>query len=461
MRICRSTRSSSTWRRASCVWNAAAPSINDDAKNAADATSRAVRRRRGHDGQLRSGATETPAVDRTIGRASTPPSECTRFANDPESLGAKGRCHCSAHRARAAACRRSLDDSEARTRGATVVGLLFRRWCAGDSADDAHGLHRVADARKFWRALAPPVTANRMRSLTMRSSPEWYDRTATRPPFPVRRIAASSAGARASSSPLTSILMAWKVRFAGCPPVRRAAAGIAATTTAASSVVVSIGRDATIALEIRRANRSSPYCWSTRASWSTGYPLTTSAAVQACERSMRISSGASLRYEKPRAPSSSAGELTAENRTTLPERAVDRESFHGVFQAVESTVVNHQPISETGEPLTSGGECDLDRDPIREPQAVRSSSSNNSACPPPRAWRRARRPRAPSGEHFRDLVGHHRKMKELFAHSHTILMSFAHLQPPVHRCRRDVSPVKRDGSGRSRGCPSCRPEDCR
>ncbi len=32
--------------------------------------------------------------------------------------------------------------------------------------------------------------------------------------------------------------------------------------------------------------------------------------------------------------------------------------------------------------------------------------------------------------------------------------------PPVGRCRRDFSPIVRDGSGRSRGIPSCRPGDC-
>ena len=42
-------------------------------------------------------------------------------------------------------------------------------------------------------------------------------------------------------SSLTAIRMAWKLRFAGCPPVRRVAAGIAVLTISANSVVVSIG----------------------------------------------------------------------------------------------------------------------------------------------------------------------------------------------------------------------------
>ncbi len=71
-------------------------------------------------------------------------------------------------------------------------------------------------------------------------------------------MAASSAVGSTSSSALTSIRMAWNVRVAGCPPVRRVAAGMAAVTMAASSAVVSIGRAATIARAIRVAKRSSP-----------------------------------------------------------------------------------------------------------------------------------------------------------------------------------------------------------
>ena len=56
-----------------------------------------------------------------------------------------------------------------------------------------------------------------------------------------------------ASSRLTSMRMAWKVRFAGCPPRRRAAAGMAPATMPASSAVVSIGRASTMAWAIRRA----------------------------------------------------------------------------------------------------------------------------------------------------------------------------------------------------------------
>ena len=92
----------------------------------------------------------------------------------------------------------------------------------------------------------------------MRSSPEWYDSTAMRPPGRVASIAPSSARGSASSSALTSMRMAWNVRVAGWPPVRRVAAGIASVTMAASSAVVSIGRAATMARAMRVAKRSSP-----------------------------------------------------------------------------------------------------------------------------------------------------------------------------------------------------------
>ena len=55
---------------------------------------------------------------------------------------------------------------------------------------------------------------------------------------------------------------AWKVRLAGCPPVRRVAAGIEERTSSASRAVEVKGsraRSATIRWAMRRAKRSSPY----------------------------------------------------------------------------------------------------------------------------------------------------------------------------------------------------------
>ena len=65
--------------------------------------------------------------------------------------------------------------------------------------------------------------------------------TLIRPSSFKRVSACSSESSTAPNSSLTAIRMAWKLRFAGCPPVRRVAAGIAVLTISANSVVVSIG----------------------------------------------------------------------------------------------------------------------------------------------------------------------------------------------------------------------------
>ena len=65
----------------------------------------------------------------------------------------------------------------------------------------------------------------------------------------------------ARSSALTSIRNAWNVRLAGCPPARRAGAGIERRTSSTSRALVSNGcrsRSRSIAAAIRRAKRSSP-----------------------------------------------------------------------------------------------------------------------------------------------------------------------------------------------------------
>ena len=56
-----------------------------------------------------------------------------------------------------------------------------------------------------------------------------------------QRMAASKPRRSTSSSELTSIRRAWKVRFAGCPPARLAEAGMAALMTSTSWPLVSNG----------------------------------------------------------------------------------------------------------------------------------------------------------------------------------------------------------------------------
>ena len=82
--------------------------------------------------------------------------------------------------------------------------------------------------------------------------------TASRPPGASTASAPSSASASWSSSRFTSMRIAWKVRLAGWPPLRRAGAGIASRTISASCSVSVIGRAATIARAMRAAYRSSP-----------------------------------------------------------------------------------------------------------------------------------------------------------------------------------------------------------
>ena len=60
------------------------------------------------------------------------------------------------------------------------------------------------------------------------------------------------------------------------------------------------GRFATTARAMRRAKRASPLAAKRSASSSSGHVLTTSAAAGPCPGSMRMSSGPSSRYEKPR-----------------------------------------------------------------------------------------------------------------------------------------------------------------
>ena len=84
---------------------------------------------------------------------------------------------------------------------------------------------------------------------------------ASLPPGTRFAAAESIKGLIASSSPLTSILIAWKVRFAGWGPSALAALGIASLMISASSCVVVIGffaRVLHIAAAILGANRSSP-----------------------------------------------------------------------------------------------------------------------------------------------------------------------------------------------------------
>ena len=148
---------------------------------------------------------------------------------------------------------------------------------------------------KFGGQVQPRAMSWSVR-LTMRSSKEWNVMTASRPPGFSPSTAARSIGGRASSSPLTAMRMAWKLRLAGCCFSRRAAGGMADLMMSTSSRVVSTGRVSrarTMARAMAGAYRSSPYSNRMRRSSSPLQVLTISYAVRGASRSIRMSSGAS------------------------------------------------------------------------------------------------------------------------------------------------------------------------
>jgi hypothetical protein len=86
-----------------------------------------------------------------------------------------------------------------------------------------------------------PWLRARMNDLTRRSSSEWKEITASRPPGASSSKAPSRPRSRLPSSSLTAIRSAWKTRLAGWPPANRAGVGTAERTTSTRSCVVAIG----------------------------------------------------------------------------------------------------------------------------------------------------------------------------------------------------------------------------
>ena len=185
MRICRSTgrarpvgepiASGTPRRRASTI----------DAKNAATATRRAVRRRRG---TTVSCGRATTGRRRQSSGPSVGPSHRRRRARGrglrSVSLGSRS----AVATAQPTVPRRGVSAIRSTTRRRA---LDARRFSACSVADGVRGKPRtmrtVCTASQTHGNSGghsqPPVTARRMRSLTIRSSPEWYDSTATRPPM--------------------------------------------------------------------------------------------------------------------------------------------------------------------------------------------------------------------------------------------------------------------------------------
>ena len=83
-----------------------------------------------------------------------------------------------------------------------------------------------------------PRAFSARKRFTRRSSSEWNEIAARRPPTRSTSQASGSAASSWASSSLTAIRIAWKVRLAGWPPAKRAGAGIAAVIASTSSKVV-------------------------------------------------------------------------------------------------------------------------------------------------------------------------------------------------------------------------------
>ncbi len=143
-----------------------------------------------------------------------------------------------------------------------------------------------------------PRARSARKRFTRRSSSEWKEIAASRPPSRSTSHASGSARSSESSSEFTAMRIAWKTRLAGLPPpkLRRTAAGSAASIAATSSPVVVIGsrsRRRTISRAIRFEFGSSPSRRNSCASARSSQVFTISRASSSWPGSMRMSSGAS------------------------------------------------------------------------------------------------------------------------------------------------------------------------
>ncbi len=134
---------------------------------------------------------------------------------------------------------------------------------------------------------------------------------------------------------------------------------------------------------MRRANRSSPLRRMTRTSSASSYPLTTSAAVRVWLESMRMSSGASDQYEKPRSARSSCGLLTPRSNSTPT-------MFPSLSDSAISARCSKPPCTTRARsPKRSSASCAAttatgSRSMPRSRRSGRASS-RSPACPPPPA----------------------------------------------------------------------------
>src|SRR5262249_30458909 len=146
--------------------------------------------------------------------------------------------------------------SQARSLAERARGLRAVSSSLAITALRVTGVHTAATrspARSAWAGGKDDVHArSRKRCLTRRSSSEWKLMTTQRPPRRSRSGKTARKRSSSSSSPLTAMRRAWKVRVAGWIfDLRCSAVGMASATSSARSRVVATLSAFTISLTMR------------------------------------------------------------------------------------------------------------------------------------------------------------------------------------------------------------------
>src|SRR2546425_9063391 len=157
-----------------------------------------------------------------------------------------------------------------------------------------------------WGGQMQSRDSRAMKVFTTRSSSEWNEMTARRPPGRRMRSAAASPCSRFSNSWFTAMRSAWNTRVDGS--TLRGRFCLTPATNRPRSAAVSNGRVVRrrdTAAAMRLASGSSPYSAKIRASSRSFVPFTRSAAVSSSPGSALMSNGPSDRKLKPRESSAS------------------------------------------------------------------------------------------------------------------------------------------------------------
>ena len=169
------------------------------------------------------------------------------------------------------------------------------------------------------------ATSPRMNCLTTRSSSEWKLITASRPPGFSRQARPAMPRSSESSSPLTRIRSAWKLRVAGCLPGSRRPTCARPAPASCGCVRIGVPRDPRRS-RARCAGSCAPRRIATarRRCRAPRHAPGNRPRSRPARGSMRMSSGASAMKLKPRAASSSCGEDTPRSSSTPSRPARSR-----------------------------------------------------------------------------------------------------------------------------------------